>query len=453
MSEKTVAAIATPLGEGGIGVIRISGDNAIEVADRCFRSYSGNSLSSLSGYRAAYGEVLEGENVLDDAVALVFKAPHSYTGEDVVEISVHGGRLMVSRVLRVILSCGAYPADRGEFTKRAFLNGKLDLTKAESIIELIAAKNESALRISRNARSGRISREADALTSKLTETAAGIAAYSDYPDEDIPGLDTESFLKLLDECESRLSALVSSYDTGRLVREGIDCAIVGKPNVGKSTLMNLICGNERSIVTDIAGTTRDVIETTVTLGDITLNLSDTAGIHETGDVVERVGVERALSRLEGAGIVIAVFDSASPLDDDDRRLLELIRERRAIAVINKTDLERKLDMAAFSSLKTVEISARDGKGIEKLEEAVAQLTKTACLDPDDAVLISERQLSCVSRALDAVREAKEALLCGVTLDAVGVCVDDALSALLELVGKRVTNEVTDEVFRRFCVGK
>ena len=453
MSERTVAAISTPLGEGGIGVIRISGDDAIAVAERCFKSFSGEKLSELGGYSAAYGEVLDGSSPLDDAVALVFRAPKSYTGEDVVELSVHGGRVMVSRALRAVLKAGAYPADRGEFTKRAFLNGKMDLTKAESIIELISAKNDAALRISKNARGGRISREADAIIARLTETAASLSAYADYPDEDIPELTVENFTALIEDCKSKLSHLASTYDMGRLVREGIDCAIVGKPNVGKSTLMNLICGSERSIVTDVAGTTRDVIETTVTIGDITLNLSDTAGIHDTGDTVERVGVERALDRLEGAGIVLAVFDGSNELDPDDAGLLERLRHRRAVIVINKCDLSKRLDTSVFADFPVAEISAKRGEGLELLSSLIAKITQTEKLDPDDAVLISERQLSCVSRALDAVNEAGDALLQGMTLDAVGVCIDDALAALLELTGKRVTNEVTDEVFRRFCVGK
>lgn len=453
MSERTIAAVATPLGEGGIGVIRISGDEAVTVADRCFRAFSGEKLSSLSGYSAAYGEVFDQNGTLDDGVALVFRAPKSYTGEDVVEISVHGGRVMVSRVLRTVFAAGAYPADRGEFTKRAFLNGKMDLTKAESICELINAKNDAALRISKNARGGRISVEADKIIAALTETAASLSVYSDYPDEDIKGLNPENFAIMLDGCRTTLSKLAATYDTGKLVREGVDCAIVGRPNVGKSTLMNLLCGSERSIVTDIAGTTRDVIETTVTVGDVTLNLSDTAGIHETGDTVEKVGVQRALDRLEGSGLVLAVFDGAQAINDDDKALIERLKDRKAIIIINKSDLEKKLSKDDFCGFPVVGISAKNGDGIDALVNLIGELTKTSNLDPDDAVLISERQLSCVNRALDAVNEAANALMCGVTLDAVGVCVDDALAALLELTGKRVTNEVTDEVFRKFCVGK
>lgn len=453
MSLSTVAAVSTPMGEGGIGVIRISGDEALPIADKCFRAFSGEKLSALEGYRAAYGELVDGDEVIDDAVALVFRAPKSYTGEDVVEFSVHGGTAMVRRALRTVLSCGAKAAEGGELTKRAFLNGKLDLAKAESIMGLISARGDAALRISRSARSGRISREVEAITSRLLETAAALSVQADYPDEDIPELSDTRLTSLLDESRMALNRLLSTYDAGKVLREGVDCVIVGKPNVGKSTLMNLLCGSDRSIVTDIAGTTRDIIENTVVLGDITLNLADTAGIHDTDDTVESVGVDRAVERLDSAALVLAVFDASAPLDDDDRALLEKLQNKTAVAVLNKCDLGAVVAPDNLSPLCAVSISAKNSDGVSELTKAVAEVTKTAQLSPDDAVLISERQRDCAARALDAVTEAQNALSLSLTLDAVGVCIDDALSALLELTGKRVTNEVTDEVFRKFCVGK
>jgi len=453
MSERTVAAIATPLGEGGIGVIRISGDKAIEVADKCFSAYSGKMLCDLSGYEAAYGKIQSGKETLDDGVALVFRAPKSYTGEDVVELSVHGGRLVLKAVLRTVLENGADLAEAGEFTKRAFLNGKLDLSKAESVMGIISAGNDTALRISRSAKSGRISHEIDRIVEQLLETAASIATFSDYPDEDIPELSEEKFLKMLSGARDKTQKLLSTYDAGRVIREGVSCAIVGKPNVGKSTLMNLLTGTDRSIVTDIAGTTRDVIEETVTLGDITLRLADTAGIHATEDKVENVGVERAKLKLRDADLVLAVFDSASALDSDDILLLESIKDRNAVVILNKSDLESKIDKSAFEGFYIVEISAAKGDGLDELRKAVEEVTKVSMIDPDAAVLISEHQRACTQRAYTALCEGEEAMLIGCTLDAVGVCIDDALAALLELTGKRVTNEVTDEIFRRFCVGK
>ncbi len=454
MGEHTIAAIATPLGEGGISVIRISGENAISVADKCFFSFSGEKLSSLDGYQAAYGKVTDkNNNTLDDAVALVFRAPKSYTGENVVEISTHGGTVVARQVLRRVLECGATLATGGEFTKRSFLNGKLDLTKAESVMGLISARSNAAAKISRGAREGRISRDTEDILNKLLETAASLAAFADYPDEDIPNLNEESFSELLDECHTKCQKLISTYDTGRIIREGINCAIVGKPNVGKSTLMNMLCGCDRSIVTDIAGTTRDVVETSVNIGNITLNLADTAGIHETYDTVEKFGVTKALEKINNAELLLAVFDSSSLIDNDDRQLLDNIRDKKCIVILNKSDLNTVFEKESLNGFEIVEISAREGTGYHELCAAINHVCKTEMLSPDDTVLINERQRDCVNRALNAVCAAKDALLCGMTLDAVGVCVDDAIASLLELTGKRVTNEVCDEIFKRFCVGK
>lgn len=453
MSERTIAAISTPAGEGAIGVIRISGENAISVADKIFKSISGAPLTSLQGYRAAYGEIYNGKEFLDNAVALVFRAPKSYTGEDVVEISVHGGALMLRSVLRTILENGAEPAAAGEFTKRAFLNGKLDLSKAESIMGLISAENEAGLKMSRAALSGKISQKISQIEKDITLAAASIAAYSDYPDEDIEDLSPENFGKMLNNAKSELKAMLVNYDAGKILREGITTAIVGKPNVGKSTLMNLLSGEERSIVTDVAGTTRDIVEETVTLGDITLRLADTAGIHTTDDKVESIGVEKAEQRIDTAQLILAVFDSTSPLDSDDLKILESIKDKNAIIIINKTDLKNLINSNNFRGFKTVEISAKSGNGYDELCNAVLEVSNAKKLKPDSAVLISERQRLCAQKAYNSISEALTALDMGCTMDAVGVCVDDALAALLELTGKRVTNEVSDEIFRRFCVGK
>ncbi len=454
MSERTIAAIATPLGEGGISVIRISGDDAIPIADRCFKSLSGKKLCELSGYQALYGSVIDKNGVtLDDAVALTFLAPKSYTGENTVEISVHGGLVSTRQILRRVLECGAVMAMGGEFTKRAFLNGKLDLTKAESVIGLITARNDAAVKITQSALSGKISRDTKAILDKLLETSASLSVFADYPDEDIPGLDQENFCKMLKECRQKCEKLISTYDMGRTIREGISCAIVGKPNVGKSTLMNLLCGSDRSIVTDIAGTTRDIVENTVTVGDITLNLSDTAGIHETQDIVEKFGVDKAKSQLQNAELLLAVFDASTALDKNDLVLLDSIKDKKCIVILNKTDLDIKLDKAQLTGFEIVEISAKDGSGYDALSNKICEICNIHKLSADDTVLISERQLDCVRRALEAVNEALYSMDTGITLDAVGVCIDDAIAALLELTGGRVTNEVCDEIFKRFCVGK
>ncbi|MDO4607960.1 MAG: tRNA uridine-5-carboxymethylaminomethyl(34) synthesis GTPase MnmE [Clostridia bacterium] len=454
MSERTIAAIATPLGEGGISVIRISGDDAITVADKCFKSVSGKKLCELGGYQALFGSVVDRDNSpLDDAVALVFLAPKSYTGENIVEISVHGGLVSTRQILRRVLQCGAVMATGGEFTKRAFLNGKLDLAKAESVIGLITARNDAAVKITQSALSGKISRDIKDILDKLLETASSLSVFADYPDEDIPGLTQENFCKMLNDCRQKCEKLISTYDTGRIIREGISCAIVGKPNVGKSTLMNLLCGSDRSIVTDIAGTTRDVVENVVTVGDITLNLSDTAGLHDTNDVVEKFGVDKAKEKIENAELLLAVFDASGPLDQDDLALLESIKDKKCIVVLNKTDLEAKIDKSQLDGFEIIEISAKLGLGYAALSDKIYGICNLHKLSPNDTVLISERQLDCVRRALDGINEALDSMHLGITLDAVGVCIDDAIAALLELTGGRVTNEVCDEIFKRFCVGK
>lgn len=453
MAERTIAAVATPSGEGALGVIRISGSDAIETADKVFHPFSGKKLTELKGYTAAYGQVKNGDTVLDDAVALVFKAPHSFTGEDTVEITLHGGGLMIREVLRLILENGAYPAAPGEFTKRAFINGKTDLTRAESIMGLISAKSDAELRLSRAAHLGKTAQKIEAIMQALKKADAAISVYSDYPDEDIDGLDPKSFSQMLVSVQSELSQMLLDYDAGKILRDGIETVIVGKPNVGKSTLMNMLSGTERSIVTDVAGTTRDVIEETVTLGDLTLKLADTAGIHDTEDKVESIGVKLAKDRIDSAQLVLAVFDHSAPFDESDRTLLERLNKRNTVIIINKTDLPLKLDLSLFAEFRTVEISARENMGKQALTKAITEISGTANLSPDSAVLINERQRDCAKKALDGVNEAYDALIGGQTMDAVGICVDFALSNLFELTGQRVTNEVADEIFRSFCVGK
>ena len=453
MSERTIAAVSTPSGEGALGVIRISGDNAIEIADKIFFPFSGKSLSSLEGYQALYGAVKDGDTTLDDGVALVFKAPHSFTGEDTVEISLHGGSLILKSVLRLILKNGAFMAAAGEFTKRAFLNGKLDLTKAESIMGLISAKSNAELRLSRSAHAGKISEKIESIEADLVSLDASISAFSDYPDEVIEGLNIENFEKLLKNARLTLEKMLSDFDKGKILREGIDTAIVGKPNVGKSTLMNMLSGTERSIVTEVAGTTRDVVEETVVIGDITLALADTAGIHSTEDMVESIGVERARARIDAAQLILAVFDSTKALDNDDKALISLLDSKNTIIIIYKTDIGNVLSKSQFGGFTVIELSAKNKTGLEELEKAICQITGTANLSQDSVILIIVRQRDCAQRALSAVEEALNAIELGLTVDAVGVCVDDAIASLFEITGKRVTNEVTDEIFKKFCVGK
>lgn len=449
----TIAAISTPQGEGGIGVVRISGSQARTVADRIFKSKSGKKITDTEGYHALFGCVYDNESTIDEAVALVFAAPKSYTGEDVVEISVHGGIYVTRACLRAALNNGAVPAAAGEFTRRAYQNGKLGLVEAESVMSIISAVGKQELSLALAAKSGRIGREISAVRELLLSAAASMAVWADYPDEELPETDIDYISGLLRDAGDRLDRLIKDYDTGRLLREGVHCAIIGSPNVGKSTLMNLLSGDECSIVTEVAGTTRDVVEETVRVGDVLLRLADTAGVRETDDLVESIGVKRAFARAETAQLILAVFDGSRELCDDDRRILSLIKDKTAIAVINKTDKPQLLDISPFSSLNTVFISAATGEGRQELTAAVAEAVGANSLRGDVAVLTSERQRLCAEAARKYVFEALDTLAAGFTLDAVGVCTDSALEALLELTGERVTDTVADEVFSRFCVGK
>ncbi len=453
--EKTIAAISTPNGAGGMGVIRISGENALAVAESVFSSVSGKKISEMKGYTASFGKIMDDDEMIDEAVALVFRAPHSYTGEDVVEISCHGGMYVTRRVLRAVISHGAAPAGPGEFTKRAFLNGKMGLTEAESVMDIISANGEQSARAALGIKEGRLRRKIDEVRTQLITQAAHLAAWADYPEDEIPEVDETELKAALYDSAEKLSALLKTYDAGKLMREGVDTVIAGKPNVGKSTLMNLLSGCERSIVTNIPGTTRDIIEETVILGGIPLRLSDTAGIRTTDDPVESIGVSRARDRLLSAGLVFAVFDASIPLTDDDRELISLLENAPAVAVINKTDLDVKIDDAFIRERikHVVSISAKNGSGISELEAQVSQIVGASGLDTTQGILATERQKADAQKALTLIEEARLALDAGVTLDAVTVVIEDAIDSLLELTGERVTEAVVDKVFSQFCVGK
>lgn len=451
----TIAAISTGQAAGGIGIVRISGENALNVTDRIFKSVSGLKLNELSGYRAALGTVFFEEKPVDEAIATVFRAPKSYTGEDVVELSCHGGLYVTRQVLRAALSAGAVAAEPGEFTKRAFLNGKMDLTKAEAVMSIISAQGEQAKAAALGTLDGLLYRKISGISGELKGLAASLAAWVDYPDEEIEDLPDDKILSVLENAASSLSDLIARFDSGRAVLEGVDTAIVGKPNVGKSTLMNLLTGTEKSIVTEIAGTTRDIVEETAVVGGVVLRLCDTAGLRETDDKVESIGVARAKQKLETATLILAVFDASAPLEEQDKALFPLCKEKHAIAIVNKTDLPTKLDTNILDTVfnKVVYISAKENNGLQSLEQAIAEVLGMAAFDSSAATLMNERQLACCSAALDAVKEAHDALASGVTRDAVQVCVDSAIESLDTLTGERATESVVNEIFSRFCVGK
>lgn len=451
----TIAAIATGNSAGGIGVIRISGDNAIEVADKVFKCMDSSLLADLKGYRAKFGTIIANGEELDNAVALVFRAPKSYTGENVVELSVHGGILIVEKTLQAVLDAGAVPAGAGEFTKRAFLNGKMDLTQAESVANMISSQGETALKASFNALQGALSNKINSVLQSLLDCSALMAAWVDYPDEEIPDLQTDELHSTLADAKSALGELLDNYDSGQTITNGVDTAIVGRPNVGKSSLMNMLTGTDKSIVTHIEGTTRDIVEESVRLGSIVLHLRDTAGLRDSDDVVESIGIQKAYKALDDAQLVLAVFDSSQELSDFDKDLINRCKGKKAVAVINKTDLDNKIDLDyiknAFKDI--VYISAKNNQGIKELSDCVSSLLGVADFDSSAPLLANARQKQNCKNAYDNVCEALEAVEIGITYDAVNVMIDSAADELLSLTGKKATQEVVNNIFSKFCVGK
>ena len=451
----TIAAISTGRAPGGIGVVRISGEDAIKIGDKIFSSFGGKKLCEIDGYSALYGKAHDEESNIDTVVALLFRAPKSYTGEDVVEISCHGGLFVTDKVLKAAFEAGAVPAEAGEFTKRAFLNGKMDLTSAESVMNVISAQGEQAEKIALGVLEGRLFKEIKGITDKLVYDLALLSAWVDYPYEEIEDLSANNLTEHIEHSIKSLEKLIKDFGTGQIIMEGVDTAIVGCPNVGKSTLMNLLSGTEKSIVTEIAGTTRDIVEDTVNVGGITLRLADTAGVRETDDLVESIGVDRAVKRLENAELVLAVFDASRELNDSDRRLIELCKGKKAIGIVNKTDLDKNHLNGEIENnfSQTVFISAKKGTGKEDLEKAVEELLGTADFDTSAVAVVNERQCECCKKALEALYDAENALNLGLTMDAVTVCLDSAIENLMVLTGEKATELVVNEIFAQFCVGK
>ena len=451
MQETTIAAIATAPGAGGIAVVRLSGAESYRVAARVFRPANPKkSVEAAKGYTALFGHFVEGDDVFDEGVALFFRAPHSYTGEDVVELSCHGGNAVARRLV-----AGAQPAARGEYTRRAFLNGKLGLTQAEAVMDLISADGRQGAALANAALNGALAKKINAQKDALTGLQAHLAAWVDFPEEDVPELDAAHLQSVLGGVNAELGALIQNYQADTVLREGVDCAILGRPNAGKSTLLNLLAGFDRAIVTPVAGTTRDVVEQAVQLGDIRLNLFDTAGLRETEDAIEAEGIRRSWKKLEEAGLILAVFDGSEPPTREDLELARRCAGRPAIALVNKEDKPTRFDaelIAPYFAM-VLPVCCREEGSRKVIAAAVARLLGTSQIDPHAASLSGQRQLAAALRARDAVAGALDAAAGGFGLDAVSVCVDDALDALCELTGENASEAVIEQVFERFCVGK
>lgn len=451
----TVAAISTAQGQGGIGVIRVSGEQAFTIVDKIFKSVSGKKIMDIKGYTALFGHIYNNEEVLDEAVVLKYVAPKSFTGENVVEISCHGGMYITKEVLNAVIMAGASLAEPGEFTKRAYLNGKMDLTEAESVMDIISAKSKSAARAALFVKDGALFKKSQQVKQLLLDKAAHLSAWADYPEEDIPEVSEDSIMEAIEESISILEKLLSTYDMGQVVKEGIDTVIAGRPNAGKSTLMNLLVGREKSIVTNIAGTTRDVVEDTVLVGNVMLKLSDTAGIRDTDNEIEKIGVQKTFDKINGAGLVIALFDNNEKLNSEDIDLINKIKDMPCIAVINKIDLEDKVDKKYITDNieNVVYISAKQQDNIDELKNMIEKIAGTEDFDPSAGIIANERQRNAIRNAVNSLYEAKESLAMGMTMDAITVSLQETIDYLLELTGEKAGEEIVDSVFHNFCVGK
>lgn len=451
----TIAAISTAQGQGGIGVIRVSGEDSFTIVDKIFKSVSGKKIMDIKGYTALFGHIYNNEEVLDEAVVLKYVAPKSFTGENVVEISCHGGMYITKEVLNAVILSGASLAEPGEFTKRAYLNGKMDLTEAESVMDIISAKSKSAARAALFVKDGALFKKSQQVKQLLLDKAAHLSAWADYPEEDIPEVTEDSIMEAIEESISILEKLLSTYDMGQVVKEGIDTVIAGRPNAGKSTLMNLLVGREKSIVTNIAGTTRDVVEDTVLVGNVMLKLSDTAGIRDTDNEIEKIGVQKTFDKINGAGLVIALFDNNEELNSEDIDLINKIKDMPCIAVINKIDLEDKVDKKYITNNieNVVYISAKQQDNIDELKNMIEKIAGTEDFDPSAGIVANERQRNAIRNAVNSLYEAKESLAMGMTMDAITVSLQETIDYLLELTGEKAGEEIVDSVFHNFCVGK
>ena len=461
MKTDTIAAIATAMTNSGIGIIRISGEDAFTVIDRIYQSKNGKKkLSEEKSHTVHYGYIVDDtkENkIIDEVMVLIMRAPNTYTREDTVEIDCHGGVLVMQKILDTVVCHGARPAEPGEFTKRAFLNGRIDLTQAESVMDVISSINEFALKISISQLQGSLQKEIKELREKIIYEIAFIESALDDPEHiNIDGYG-QKLKTVAEECKERIEHLLDTADNGKILKEGIDTVIVGKPNAGKSSLMNVLLKKERAIVTDIAGTTRDVLEEQMNLNGITLNIIDTAGIRDTEDIVEKIGVDKAKDYLVNADLIIYVVDSSTPLDENDEKIMEMIKDRTALVLLNKSDLDTVTTeemIASHLDQKIIKVSMKENQGVDELENAIKELFFHGKVELNDEVYITNaRHKAALSNAKDSLNMVLDSIAMEMPEDFYSIDLMNTYEELGNILGESLGEDLVNEIFSKFCTGK
>ena len=458
MKTDTIAAIATAMSNSGIGIVRISGDEALDVADRIFRPKKGSrKVSDMETHTIHYGYVTDGDEVIDEVMLLIMKAPRSYTCEDTIEIDCHGGVLVMKKILETVLKYGARPAEPGEFTKRAFLNGRIDLSQAESVIDVINAQNELALKSSVSQLQGAVLEKIKAIRAVVLHEIAFIESALDDPEHvSLEGY-PEQLHEIMSDAHSKVKKLLDSSDNGKMLKEGINTAIVGKPNAGKSSLLNILVGEERAIVTEIAGTTRDILQEQIQIGGIGLNVIDTAGIRDTEDIVEKIGVNKSREYIEKADLIIYVVDSSTELDENDQEIIEAIQNKKAIVLLNKSDLDAKTDASILQtqlSKPILSISAKNNTGIHELETLIEEMFFSGKLSFNDEVYITNiRQKNALAEAQNSLKMVLQSIADGMPEDFFTIDMMNAYEAHGTIIGESVGEDLVNEIFSKFCMGK
>ena len=454
----TIAAISSAAGNSGIGIIRVSGDEAIEVVDKIFRPANKNKkLANVESHTVHYGHIMDGDKTLDQVLVIVMKNPHSYTGEDTVEIDCHGGMLILKKVLDLVLKNGARPAEPGEFTKRAFLNGRIDLSQAEAVMDLINSKNDFALNSSIEQLKGGVSDAIKDIRKDIIYHIAFIESALDDPEHiSLDGYD-EEITEMLNENINKISKLVNSFDNGRIMKEGIKTVILGKPNAGKSSLLNLMLGEDRAIVTDIEGTTRDTLEENINFNGLSLKIIDTAGIRDTEDLVERIGVNKAKEIAKEGDLIIYVVDGSRELDDNDREIIKLINDKQAIILVNKSDMDTVINIDELkkdSNRDVILFSAKNGEGMDQLEEEIRNMFYSGKVTYNDQVYITNaRHKEALENALESLKQVKNSVDAGMPEDFYSIDLMDAYTDLGLIIGESVEDDLVNEIFSKFCMGK